>query len=63
LKTWKAVSEAKVSRLEGILEKAGPRYQMHNPGTWPKQCKMMYENQWEKLKKYQDALDGGVEVK
>jgi predicted flap endonuclease-1-like 5' DNA nuclease len=62
LKTWKAVSETNPSRLKEILVAAGERFQMHNPGTWPKQCKMMVDDKWEDLKAYQDILDGGVEV-
>jgi predicted flap endonuclease-1-like 5' DNA nuclease len=62
LKTWKAVSETDPSRLKEILVAAGERFQMHNPSTWPKQCKMMVDGKWDELKQYQDVLDGGVEV-
>ncbi len=47
--------------LKGILSKAGPQYRMHEPETWPLQAKMAYNNEWEKLKEYQDFLLGGRE--
>jgi predicted flap endonuclease-1-like 5' DNA nuclease len=62
LKTWLAVSKTQPARLKEILVAAGERFQMHNPGTWPKQCEMMVNGRWEELRKYQETLDGGVEV-
>jgi len=59
IKTWKQLSEAKYDTLKGMLTKAGPRYQMHDPKTWAKQAGMAYRGQWGKLKKWQDELDGG----
>jgi predicted flap endonuclease-1-like 5' DNA nuclease len=61
LKTWEAVSNTAASKLKEILEAAGERFQMHDPTTWPKQCKMMVDDKWEELKTYQDKLDGGKE--
>jgi predicted flap endonuclease-1-like 5' DNA nuclease len=57
--TWKALGETSVDRLQEILNKAGERFQIHNPGTWPKQSKMAYEGKWQELKNWQDNLDGG----
>ena len=51
-----------VEKLKEILEAAGSRYRMHNPTTWPAQAKMAAAGEWDKLKKWQDELDGGVEV-
>lgn len=45
--------------IKKILEAAGPRYQMHDPTSWPKQSKLAAENKWDALKKLQDELDGG----
>ena len=59
--SFKQLSETAVSRLEKILENAGPRYRMHSPKSWPKQAKMAYEGQWEELKKWQDDHKGGRE--
>lgn len=61
LKTWAAVADSKPEKLKEILEAAGERFHMHNPATWPKQCKMMVEDEWAELKNYQQNLNGGKE--
>jgi predicted flap endonuclease-1-like 5' DNA nuclease len=63
LKTWASVAKSNPARLKEILVAAGERFQMHNPGTWPKQCQMMVDDKWKELKAYQEKLDGGKEVK
>jgi len=60
----KIPSFAKLSKtdpkvIKKVLEKAGPRFQMHDPTTWPQQAAMAEKGQWEKLQKWQDALQGG----
>ena len=60
--TWKALGETSVDRLREILSKAGDRYQIHDPNTWPRQSKMAYEGKWQELKDWQNTLDGGREV-
>jgi len=61
IKTWYLLSQADASDLKKILDDAGPRYQMHNPSTWPRQAAMAYHGEWAELLKYQDELDGGKE--
>lgn len=60
--TWKALGETSVDRLREILSKAGERYQIHDPTTWPRQSKMAYEGKWQELKDWQNTLEGGREV-
>lgn len=60
--TWKALGETSVDRLREILSKAGERYQIHDPSTWPRQSKLAYEGKWQELKDWQNKLDGGREV-
>ena len=48
-----------VSRLEEILDAAGPRYRMADPTTWPEQARLAAEGKWDDLQKYQDDLKGG----
>jgi predicted flap endonuclease-1-like 5' DNA nuclease len=63
LKTWASVAASKPARLKEILVAAGEKFQMHNPGTWPKQCQMMVDDRWAELKEYQEErLDAGVEI-
>jgi len=57
--TFRQLSETKVEVIKGILERAGKRYQMHNPATWPAQSAMAADGRWDDLKKWQDELDGG----
>ena len=60
--TWKALGETSVDRLREILSKAGERYNVHDPNTWPRQSKMAYEGKWQELKDWQNTLEGGREV-
>lgn len=53
------LSEARVSRLQKILDQAGPRYRVHKPKTWPEQAKMAAAGNWAELKKWQEELKGG----
>ncbi len=60
IKTFKELSEVSPSRLQTILDNAGPQYKMANPGTWPDQAHLASHNRWPALKALQDILDGGV---
>jgi ribosomal protein L27 len=62
INTWAELATADVDRLKEILEAAGPRYQIHNPSTWPAQAKFAVEGNWDELKEYQDLLIGGRDV-
>ena len=57
--TFRQLSESSVGTIAAILQKAGKRYQMHNPATWPDQAAMAADGRWEALRKWQDELDGG----
>lgn len=60
--TFKQLSNKKSSEIKKILDKEGPRFQMHDPTTWPKQAKLANESKWSELEKLQDELKGGVKV-
>ena len=57
--SFRQLSEVKANRLQSILDKAGPRYRIHNPGTWPDQAKLAADGKWKELEKWQDELKGG----
>jgi large subunit ribosomal protein L27 len=57
--TWEALANAPVDRLREILDAAGSRYQVHDPGTWPAQARFAANGQWDELKEYQEMLMGG----
>ncbi len=59
INTFSELGKASIKTLKGILDAAGPRYKMHNPGSWPKQSKLAAGGKWDALKKLQDELDGG----
>lgn len=61
IKTWAALSETPISRLQEILQSAGERYRIHDPGSWPKQAEMANQGKWDLLKEYKDFLEGGTE--
>jgi len=57
--TWAKLAETDIPYIQNILDKAGPAYKVHNPGSWPAQSKMAAEGRWDDLKKWQDELIGG----
>ncbi|MGL4340751.1 MAG: hypothetical protein ACRCSP_10080 [Rhodoglobus sp.] len=57
--TWRALSLADVSVLQRILDEAGPRYRMHDPGTWPRQAGLLADGQWSDFSALTDELSGG----
>lgn len=59
INTWKGLAETAEARLQQILDEAGPRYQMHNPASWPKQALLAFKEDWDGLKQYQDELTAG----
>ena len=59
INTWAKLAETPTSRIQEILDAAGPRYKLAKPGTWPQQAGLAATGKWEELKKLQDELDGG----
>ena len=59
IKSFVDLSSAPVPKVKGILDTAGPRFKMHDPSTWAKQAAMAAAGEWDKLKVWQDELNGG----
>ncbi len=59
LDTWAKVAASTPEAIKEILIAAGPRYQMHNPGSWPKQAGLAAAGKFDELNALQDELDGG----
>ena len=57
--TFAALASTEQSVIQSILDKAGPSFALADPGTWSAQSELAANNEWEKLKKWQDELDGG----
>lgn len=60
--TLEIMGDTSADRIKEILSEAGSRYQMHDPTTWPAQAKIAAAGDWDKLKEYQDSLQGGREA-
>lgn len=48
-----------VSQMKEILDKAGSRFQIHDPTTWADQASLARDGKWDELKKWQDELYKG----
>ncbi|MEM7105508.1 MAG: helix-hairpin-helix domain-containing protein [Bacteroidota bacterium] len=59
INSWADLADAAVDRLQGILDAAGPRYRIHDPGTWAQQAALARDGKWDELYKLQDDLQGG----
>lgn len=59
IKTWKALSETPVTKIQEVLTAAGPRFALADPGTWPQQAGLAVDGNWDALLKLQDALNAG----
>lgn len=57
--TFRQLSEASHERLSDILRAAGSRFQMHDPGSWPRQGELAADGKWEELRAWQDDLNKG----
>lgn len=62
IKTFADLSTAEVSKLQQILDEAGPRYQLADPSTWPDQAKLATAGKWDELEAMQNQLKGGRRV-
>lgn len=59
IKTWKQLANAPLTKLQKVLDDAGSRFKLADPGTWAKQAQLADEGKWDELQEYQDFLDGG----
>ena len=59
INTWAELAATEVDKIKGILADAGSRYASHDPTTWPDQAKLAAAGEFDKLKAWQDELDGG----
>jgi predicted flap endonuclease-1-like 5' DNA nuclease len=53
------LAETSAEQLKEVLTKAGDRFRMHDPSTWPEQARLAAEGDMAKLKNYQEFLSGG----
>ncbi|TDE16397.1 hypothetical protein [Dyadobacter psychrotolerans] len=49
-------------RIAAILKGAGPRFQLHDPTTWPRQASLANEGKWKELEELKLILISGRQV-
>lgn len=59
IKTFAQLAAAEASAIKEILTNAEGNFASHDPTTWPEQAGMAAAGEWDKLKTWQDELDGG----
>lgn len=57
--TFRQLSESSFERLTNILRAAGPSFQIHDPGSWPRQGELAADGKWDELRTWQDELNKG----
>jgi len=58
--SFEQLSKAETSRIQKVLDDAGPRFRIHNPKTWAEQSGIAARGEWDALLKWQDELKGGL---
>lgn len=59
IKTWSDLAATDTGRMQEILDTAGDRYRLADPGTWAQQAGLAASGKWEQLRSLQDQLKGG----
>ncbi|MBL7558331.1 hypothetical protein JAO71_00835 [Olleya sp. YSTF-M6] len=59
VKTWAALAACSVEKCQEVLNSGGKRFEIHKPGTWPRQADLAAKGLWKELNDWQDQLDGG----
>ncbi len=59
IKSYADLAASTNAKLTKILKAAGPKFQMHEPRTWPKQAKLAAAEKWDDLADYQEFLFKG----
>lgn len=57
--SFASLSKATPKKLKEILDAAGPKFNVHEPASWPKQAKLAAAAKWDELSTLQDSLKGG----
>ena len=57
--TWWELHHADVAALRALLAEAGPRFEIHDPASWPQQAGLLAGGQWDEFKVLADRLRAG----
>ena len=59
--TFAQLATAPITRVQEILDAAGPNFRLANPASWAKQSDLCARGDWPALRKLQDELNAGVD--
>ena len=62
INTYGELADTSPIRLVSILRNAGPRFQIQDPTSWPKQANLAKYGKWIELQSLQNQLKGGKEI-
>ena len=57
--TFAALAATDAETIQAVLDDAGSRYRLADPGTWPEQAALAESGDWEGLEDLQGQLSGG----
>jgi len=57
--TFEQLAKTSTKQLYQLLHKAGNRFTMHQPDSWPEQAALAANGQWKDLQELQEQLNGG----
>jgi predicted flap endonuclease-1-like 5' DNA nuclease len=60
--TIEQLADTSIIRIAAILKKAGPRFQIQNPTSWPKQALLAKEQKWDELEDFKKRIISGKEA-
>jgi predicted flap endonuclease-1-like 5' DNA nuclease len=59
LSTFAALADADAETIQAVLDEAGSRYRLADPGSWPEQASLAATQDWDGLENLQGQLTGG----
>ena len=62
LSSFREISNAKPQEIQSALDRAGPKYKLANPATWPEQARLLADGNIEGFLKLAVSLTAGVTV-
>lgn len=59
VRTWWQLANTEVPALRAMLQEAGPRFQVHDPVSWPQQAVLLANGRWHEFRMLTEQLKGG----
>ncbi|MCF0051555.1 hypothetical protein LXM25_15920 [Dyadobacter sp. LJ53] len=61
IRTIEQLADTSIIRIAAILKKAGPRFQIQDPTSWPKQALLARDQKWDELEQLKRLILSGKE--